>query len=247
MRLQSSATAIVAVFWCLPVLAEGQPCGGVPTLNADNAGAAPQLAVVAPRGRVHFVKGIEQDGCPSASATCAMGAFVVGGDPVVVSTTAGDYACATFTGPAPKALSTSGFLPRAQLGAPPPEKPVNASAAWAGAWRSGDEQAITIKPKPGGRIAIEGEASWGSHDPDRVKRGGVNSGDIGAEVPIVDGVAAFAIDYDGTTKPFDLKRDDNSDVCRVKLWRLGPYLVASDNLSCGGRNVTFTGVYRKAE
>ena len=26
---------------------------------------------------------------------------------------------------------------------------------------------------------------------------------------------------------------------------IGPYLVAADNLGCGGMNVTFTGVYRK--
>ncbi len=247
MRVLSAATAIVAVFWSLAASAEGQPCYGVPVLGADNADATPQLAIVTPRGRVHFVKGGEQAGCPNTSPTCVMGAFVVGSDPVVVSATAGDYVCVTFTGPVPKAVSTSGFLPRAQLGAPPPETPLNSSAAWAGAWRSGDEQTITIKPKPDGRIAIEGEASWGSHDPDRVKRGGVNVGDIEAEVSVADGVAAFANDYDGTTKPFAFKRADNSDVCRVKLWRLGPYLVASDNLRCGGMNVTFTGVYRKPE
>ena len=247
MRPLPAAAGIVGIFWCLSALAEGQSCYGVPMLGADNAGATPQLAIVAPPGRVHFVKGSEQAGCPNTSATCAMGAFVVGGDPVIISTTGGDYACVTFTGPAPKAVSTTGFLPRAQLGAPPQEAAVKASSAWAGAWRSGDEQTITIKPKPYGHIAIEGEASWGSHDPDRVKRGGVNIGDIEAEVPVVDGVAAFAIDYDGTTKPFDFKQADNSDVCRVKLWRLGPYLVVADNLRCGGMNVTFTGVYRKPE
>ena len=247
MRLLSAVTAIVAVSWSLSALAEGQLCTGVPMLGADNSGAAPQLAIVTSRGRLHFVKGSEQAGCPSAKATCAMGAFVVVGDPVVVSTTAGDYACATFTGPVPKAFSTTGFLPRSQLGAPPQDAHVDASAAWAGVWRSGDEQTITIKPEPDGRIAIEGEATWGSHDPERVKRGGVNMGDIEAEVHIADGAVAFAIDFDGATKPFDFKQADNSDLCRVKLWRLGPYLVASDNLRCGGMNVTFTGLYRKAE
>jgi hypothetical protein len=245
MRLLSVATGIAAVVCCHSALADGQTCNGVPVLGEGEADAKPQLAMIAPAGRVHFIKGGEQAGCPAASGTCAMGAFVVVGDPVVVSTTSGDYACATFTGPAPKAVSTSGFLPCAQLGAAPSEKSITASAAWAGEWRSGDEQTITIKVKPDGRIAIAGEATWGSHDPDRVKRGGVNVGDVEAEVPIADGIAAFATDYDGTTRPFDFKRSDNSDVCRVKLWRLGPYLIVSDNLRCGGMNVTFTGVYRR--
>lgn len=245
MRLLSAASLAVAVLWCGSALAEGELCYGVPVLAARDI--VPKLAIVAPAGRLHFVKGGEQAGCPGASAACVMGAFVVGGDAVVVSTTSGDYACVTFTGPAPKAVSTSGFLPRAQLGAPTSEPPVNVSAAWTGEWRSGDEQTITIKPKGDGRIAIEGEATWGGHDPERVKRGGVNAGEIEAEVSIADGAASFAMDDDGNTRPFDLKLPDDRDVCRVKLWRLGPYLVAQDNVRCGGMNVTFTGVYRKAK
>jgi hypothetical protein len=245
MRLFRAASFVVGAFWCGSALAEGQPCYGVGVLAAGDP--APKLATVAPAGRLHFVKGGEQAGCPAAGAACTMGAFVVGGDAVVVSTTSGDYACATFTGPAPKAVSTSGFLQRAQLAAPPAETPVNASAAWAGEWRSGGEQTITIKPKGDGRIAIAGDATWGAYDPERVKRGAVNAGQIGADVSIADGVAAFAMDDDGATKPFDLKLPDDRDVCRVKLWRLGPFLVAQDNVRCGGMNVTFTGVYRKAK
>ena len=242
MRMIVAAVGI-AVSWCSSAWADDQPCYGMPALSVD-AGAVPHLATVTPGDRARFVKGSEQAGCPNGSAACAMRAFVVGGDAVVVTATAGDYACVTFTGPGPKAVSTSGLLLRARLGVPSPETPVNLSAAWAGTWRSGDEQTITIQPKPDGRIVVNGEASWGGHDPDRVKRGGVNVGDLAAEVSIDGGVVAFAIDDDGTTKPFD-KLPADSDVCRVKLWRLGPYLVAADNLRCGGMNVTFTGVYRK--
>jgi hypothetical protein len=245
MRLLAAATGLVAVFLSVSASAEGQPCYGMPVLAVGEV--TPKLAIVAPAGRLHFVKGAEQAGCPAAGAACAMGAFVVGGDAVVISSTSGDYACATFTGPLPKAVSTSGFLPRAQLAAPPAVTSVDVSAAWAGEWRSGDEQTITIKPKGDGRIAIKGEATWGAHDPERVKRGGVNAGEIEAEVPIAGGAASFAMDDDGNTKPFDLKLPDDRDVCRVKLWRLGPYLVAVDNVRCGGMNVTFAGIYRKAK
>ena len=33
--------------------------------------------------------------------------------------------------------------------------------------------------------------------------------------------------------------------CRVRLRRVGNYLLVSDNLNCGGANVTFNGVYSK--
>ena len=94
---------------------------------------------------------------------------------------------------------------------------------------------------------IKGDATWGGHDPERVKRGAVTAGNLGAEGTIADGVAAFTIDGDGTIKPIDIKLPADSGVCFVKLWRLGPYLVAADNLGCGGLNVTFTGVYRKTK
>ena len=35
------------------------------------------------------------------------------------------------------------------------------------------------------------------------------------------------------------------DGCVVDLWLTGPFLVARDNMRCGGMNVTFTGVYRR--
>jgi len=245
-RLIAIMAGIVAAVWCFSALADDKPCYGMPPLSVD-AGVAPTLAIVKPGDRARFVKGGEQAGCPSPGAACATRAFVVGGDAVVVSATAGEYACATFTAPGRKAVSTSGFLPRAQLVAPSTEAPVDAPTAWAGTWWSGDEQTITIRPKPDGRLVIKGVATSGGHDPERVKRGAVNAGNLSAEVSITDGVAAFTDDGEGATKPFDLKLPDDSGLCRVKLRRLGPYLVAADNLGCGGMNVTFTGVYRKTE
>ena len=243
MRLIIAAAGIVAALWCDTASADDTPCYGMPPLSVD-AGVAPALAIVKGGDRAHFVKGGEQAGCPSAGAACTARAFVVGGDAVVVSATGGDYACAVFTGPGPKAVSTSGFLPRAQLAAPPAGAPVKISA-WAGTWRSGDEQTIIIRGKPDGHLVIKGDATWGGGDPERVKRGAVNAGEFGAEGSIADGTTAFAIDGDGAIKPIDLKLPADSSVCVVKLWRLGPYLVAADNLGCGGMNVTFTGVYRK--
>ncbi len=230
-----------------PSAAKDALCFGVPVLNVDPA-VEPRLKVVASGAdRVPFVKGSDRAAnCPDMSAACAAKAFVVAGNPVIVTGQDGDFSCATFTGTAPRTTSTSGWLPQARLKDAAPADPINAATAWAGAWRSGDEKQITIRSESGNRIAIQGDATFGGDDPGRVQRGAVNSGQISATVPVANSTAAFAMDDDGSTKPFDVKLPNAGDVCRVKLWRLGSYLVAADNVRCGGMNVTFTGVYRRA-
>lgn len=229
-----------------PAMAADAECFGLPVLNVE-PNPAPRLQMVASgANRVPFIKGRESGAaCPNTSPACAAKAFVVSGDPVVISGQSGDFACATFTGTAPKMVSTFGWLPRASLKDAAAADPINTGAAWAGAWRSGDEKQITIKAQSGSQIAISGDATFGAGDPGRVQRGAVNAGQIAATTSVDNGMAAFAIDDDGTVKPFDVKRPDDSDICRVKLWRLGSYLVAADNVRCGGMNVTFTGVYRR--
>jgi hypothetical protein len=223
--------------------AQNAPCAGMPPL-ATGAPMTPRLQVVRSGvAKVRFVKGVETGlSCPSAAAICAGKAFVMPGDALIVTATSGDYVCATFTDRAPKAVFTSGWLPRAALTAA--VAPTKARADWIGVWRSGAEREIRVKPAAHDRIIVAGEATYGARDPGRVKRGAVNSGEIEAVVAIHDGVAGFTMDGE-TTKPVDADLGEGNDACRVRLWRLGPYLVAGDNMLCGGMNVTFTGVYRR--
>jgi hypothetical protein len=212
-------------------------CNALTDLMAP--GAEPKLqAVSLDRERARFVKdGTEQQGCPKDTASCAAKRYLVADDRVIVSSTTGAYACATFTGYAPTFPTSSGFLPLAAL----TDVLARPSTDWRGAWRSGDEQQIEIKPAAGGALALEGYASFGGDDPERVARGAVNVGQFSATVTPAAGKAAFSLDLDGKVLPFDASPEDDS-ACRVRLWRLGPYLVAADNLRCGGMNVTFTGV-----
>jgi hypothetical protein len=211
--------------------------------------ATPELyTVAAGAGRVHFRRGgAAGSPCPDDSAACALPAFVVAGDPVVVTRTQDGEACATFTatgtgkGTGHTAPSTSGWLPLSALTPAAPETASQAASAWAGDWRSGDQQQIRITDRPGGRIALQGDATWGGDDPDRVKRGAVNVGEIAATIAPKAGRAAFALDDAGHVAAFNAAAPD----CAVRLWRLGPYLVVGDNLRCGGNNVTFAGVYRR--
>jgi hypothetical protein len=52
---------------------------------------------------------------------------------------------------------------------------------------------------------------------------------------------AFALDADGQI----LFEKAGTYDCAVRLKQLGPYLFARDNQSCGGANVSFTGLYRR--
>jgi hypothetical protein len=39
--------------------------------------------------------------------------------------------------------------------------------------------------------------------------------------------------------------DDDEFACKVAMQLVGKFLIVSDNLNCGGANVTFSGVYLK--
>ncbi|KGM31120.1 hypothetical protein [Inquilinus limosus] len=225
----------------LPSLAAAEEtCYVVPTLSA--ADSVPRLKAVAPgQKRVHFLRGAAAgQGCPKDTAACRMKEYLVANDRVVVTAIQGAYACATFTGGAPNFASTTGLLPLHALA----DTPQTAEGDWTGAWRSGDEQEIDIKAAAGGAIAIEGNATYGGDDPERVARGAVNVGQIGGTVTPEGDRAAFSAGDNGEAAPYDANPGDDS-VCRVRLWRAGPYLLAADNLMCGGMNVSFTGVYRR--
>jgi hypothetical protein len=249
-RLATLVILLLALALAAPARAgdkAASDCNPMPDLIFH--GAEPVLRQVRPGpGRVHFVvNGSDRAGCPSAADDCKRRTFLVAGDAVVVTGTQGDYACATFAGPAPSQPSTSGWLPSAALVAPAPS--IDASAgtqdAWLGDWQSGPEEHIRITRAPDGLMALAGDATFGASDPDRVKRGAVNTGDFSAVVAPAGGHLAFLVGDGGRPLPYDAARARTQSLCGLRLWRTGPYLVVADNLQCGGMNVTFTGVYRR--
>jgi hypothetical protein len=244
--------AILLLTAAMPAMARAQDaaaadCNPVPDLIFK--GAEPSLRQVGTGApRVHFVlDGTVHPGCPNATAACAAKPFLVPGDSVVVTGSRGDYACATYTSPASPAVITAGWLPRTALVAPATvmDADAGASSVWLGDWRSGPEQRIRIARTPDDRIMLDGEATFGATDPDRVKRGAVNTGDFAATVALAGGHLAFLVGDDGKPLPYDAQRAKDETLCGLRLWRTGPYLVVADNLQCGGNNVTFTGVYRR--
>lgn len=199
------------------------------------------LATVSGSGRVNFVKNdAEQAGCPSGLPACQRKGFVVGGDQVIVNAQNGGYACAQYVNA--KGLETTGWLPGTVL-TPLRASGPYAASDWLGTWSGNPEQGITIKPGKGaGELVMHGDATWGSLDPERVKRGGVNIGEFDAALRAGGDGISFAIGDKGETLAYDKGEEFN---CKIRVRRLGPFLMVQDNRQCGGNNVSFTGNYRR--
>ena len=200
---------------------------GAMAAPADDAARMARVAL----GRVRVARGYllrdDRPGCPEAGKTCRARAYVVRGDPVLLDGTKRGFLQVRYANRL--GWPTVGLLPEAEVTrvAVPPQR-------WTGHWVR-VEAKIDLKRTSASGFAISGDATWGSLDPERVRRGGVNVGEFeGALRPRGTGVVAIT----GT--------GDDPDACRVWVRLLGPYLLVTDNDACGGHNVSFTGVYRRA-
>jgi hypothetical protein len=172
------------------------------------------------------------DTCPAATDACRKKSYLVTGDLVLTGRTRGNFTCVSYQSPtAKKQPWTTGWLPSAAL------IPVVPMAAleerdWIGNW---DHPYGSIEIKRGGlggRLKIEGlMVVPTAHD--------THNGVISAEAKPGNGGIAFL--NDGTL-PFETKCED---ACRVRMQRIGPWLLVEDNGGCGGAGVTFTGLYRR--
>jgi hypothetical protein len=155
---------------------------------------------------------------------------------LIVSRRRDAFVCATYVNA--KGIERSGWLP-ADAVAYDNEKTI-ASADWLGRWIR-DEADISVKAGKAGALLIKGDATYGAGDPDRVKRGAVNTGTIEGEVTPAGDSLSFAMSGDATL-PVDKGGEYD---CQVWMRRFGSWLIVDDNSHCGGLNVTFSGVYRR--
>lgn len=112
-----------------------------------------------------------------------------------------------------------------------------------GAFSASNEQFITITLGADG-LEVEGNATWGMGDPERVERGGVNLGEFSASVPrewIVNKGFSFGMTDEGTVRASDAGQYDC--VIKIKFWPDASFFDAKDNRYCGGMNVSFNGRY----
>ena len=208
-------------------------CVGVEWDDAHPLAAAQVTA----KPRVNFVKSpydddFKADTCPAATEACRKKSYLVTGDLVLAARTRDGFTCVAFPSPAgKKPIWTNGWLPSSALTPVAPMAQPSLSD-WLGNW---DQPHAGIEIKQGGiggRLHIEGIAAFpGARD--------VHTGDIDAQVMPDGDTIAF---LDDGWLPFETKCNSG---CRVRMHRVGRWLMVEDNGDCGGAGVTFTGLYHR--
>jgi hypothetical protein len=200
------------------------------------------MKVVGNNPRVNLIQNRDQakPNCPDLSEACKRRGFLVQGDDVLVGEVRNGIACISYISPNAKRVKgrfpeTNGFIPAAALAPVGTMAPV--AADWIGKWTRDAEAEIEITAGAGGKLLIKGDATFGALDPDRVKRGAVNLGELDAEVMPKGNRIFFGEGYDGVKLPND------AGECQARLHLYGRYLVVEDSSGCGGMNVRFTGFY----
>ena len=160
-------------------------------------------------------------GC-SSSRNC-LSAKLAPGDPVVVFQAEGDWTCGYLSqakGAGPGWVRSNDIRPVSFDAAPPLD-------AWVGAWANGDDRIRIQTSKAPGKLELKGEAVWHGRTKDAI-----HTGDFAGEVAPVGNHLHFV--------------ESGADSCTVDLTLIGKYLVANDNNRCGGENVRFWGIWKRA-
>jgi hypothetical protein len=223
-------------FALLPAAALAAPpgCTSMPDLGSTKLA----LARVLPNtGRVQFRTAPD---CNDSTAGCVRRGYVVSGNELIATVRSGNRLCVVFV--APNGSEFWGWLPVQALAV---STPAVRLIDWAGRWKQ-IEAAIEIVPTRNGALSIKGDATFGASDPDRVRRGAVNTGEIAATISPTGNMLDFAMhDGGGATRTVPWSSAAEYD-CAVRMQRVGQWLVVDDNNNCGGLNVTFRGIYARA-
>lgn len=141
------------------------------------------------------------------------------GNPLVVSRAEGDWTCGYLTsrkGAAQVWLRSADI----RLLTFDPNPPLT---AWTGTWVQGENRIRIQNAKIPGKLSLGGEAYWHGFG-DNVHDG------------------AFAAEASPAGSHLHLE----DDLCQIDLALWGKYVLASDNNMCGGMNVRFWGVWKRA-
>lgn len=141
------------------------------------------------------------------------------GDPLVVNRVEGDWTCGYLAGRKGSGQSWVRSRDIRMVSFDP--NPL--STAWAGTWVQGQNRIRIQGSTVPGKVSLHGEAYWHGFGDN------VHSGEFSAEA-----------------SPSGNKLHVEDDSCKIDLALLGKYIVANDNNMCGGANVRFWGVWRRA-
>lgn len=194
------------------------------------------VSQVIARPRINFIKSPYDDDfnartCPASTETCRKKSYLVPGDLVLAGKTQGAFTCVAYQSPlARKQIWANGWVPSSAV-TPVNPMPSPAMSDWTGTWvHPGGE--ITISRGNGGKLSIEGEMIVPTlHD--------AHTGELQANATPQKDTIAFV---DDGSIPFEKTEEGG---CRVRMQRIGQWLMVEDNSGCGGAAVTFTGLYRR--
>jgi hypothetical protein len=201
----------------------------------DKSALVVSRVIAAPR--VNFIKSPYDDDfkaetCPAATEACRKKAYLVTGDLVLTGKRQGDFTCVSYQSPtAEKQSWTTGWLPGAAL-APVAPTASPSMSDWIGTWQHPGGHIEIKHGGLGGRLKIEGEMVVPTARD-------FHNGVLKAEAAPDGNTIAFLNDG---TQPFETPCED---ACRVRMRRIGEWLMVEDNGGCGGAGVTFTGLYHR--
>ncbi len=183
-----------------------------------------QLAkITGKKGEKIFFYGDEREDCPGGK-NCRLNSYLVPGDEIIVSRSLDGFACAWFQ--PKKGAETVGWINIDKLEwLATNENP--AAEEWLGEWRFYDNSVLITKSKTADFFDISGNAFWKGFG---------------------DNIHVGELDHRAKPLGNKLKLGENDTGefdCKVSMRLVGKYLIAADNLNCGGANVTFSGVYRR--
>ncbi|MGO9701506.1 MAG: hypothetical protein ACLPX7_19830 [Xanthobacteraceae bacterium] len=183
--------------------------------------------------RVNFVKSRYDDDfkaetCPAATEACRKKSYLVTGDLVLTGKTLGAFTCISYQ--VKKNIWATGWLPRAALTPVAPMASPKISD-WLGTWHH-PGGGVEITPGDGGKLHIEGVMLIPVGQ-------ATNNGVVEAQATPQNDTIAFV--NDGSVALDNMEEQG----CRVRMQRIGPWLLVEDNNGCGGAGVTFSGLYRR--
>ncbi len=147
---------------------------------------------------------------------------VAPGTPVIVDRAQGAFTCVyaqARDGAGPGWILSSSLRTLDYDPHPPP-------ASWIGLWIGGEDRVTIRGAKEPGMLHVSGHAEWHGN------AGVVHDGDVEGEVSPAAGHLHLA--------------EEGADSCTLDLTLAGCYIVATDNNLCGGMNVRFEGIWRRA-
>lgn len=158
--------------------------------------------------------------CPNNLDVCRESKFLRAGNEVILAHSYGDFICVWYQA-SPNANEVVAWLPKAKIETI--NSPFPLLKDWAGHWKAGSSDLHIQISTDKKTLKISGNAYW----------------------PVKDIAPYNQGEFRGSAIPQNQKLQITDGVCKVDFYRIGIFLIGSDNHECGGANVNFDGVYIK--